>query len=102
MVATPGRLWDQMQSGAAHLTDFSRLAFLVIDEADRMVQQGHYSELGEILGRVDGGSGEDGGPAPGAPRSMQTMIFSATLTLPANLRHRLKKVRRAEEALEGG
>ncbi|KAL6771203.1 hypothetical protein ACKKBF_B34340 [Auxenochlorella protothecoides x Auxenochlorella symbiontica] len=91
VVATPGRLWDQMQSGAAHLTDFSRLAFLVIDEADRMVQQGHYSELGEILGRVDGGSGEDGGPAPGAPRSMQTMIFSATLTLPANLRHRLKK-----------
>jgi len=42
VVATPGRLWELMRDGAGHLTDMSRLSFLVLDEADRMVQQGHY------------------------------------------------------------
>lgn len=42
VVATPGRLWDLMKLGQAHITDLSSLSFLVIDEADRMVQQGHY------------------------------------------------------------
>ena len=52
VVATPGRLWDLMKEGHAHLTDLSRLSFLVVDEADRMVQQGHYSELSSILGAI--------------------------------------------------
>jgi len=45
VAATPGRLWDLMQDGtgaAAHLTQLASLDFLVLDEADRMVQQGHY------------------------------------------------------------
>lgn len=45
VAATPGRLWDLMQDGtgaAAHFTQLASLDFLVLDEADRMVQQGHY------------------------------------------------------------
>lgn len=42
VVATPGRLWELMQEGHAHLTDMSGLNFFVLDEADRMVQQGHF------------------------------------------------------------
>lgn len=42
VVATPGRLWELMQQGHAHLTDMSELSFFVLDEADRMVQQGHF------------------------------------------------------------
>jgi superfamily II DNA/RNA helicase len=42
VVATPGRLWELMRDGAEHLTDMRHLSFLVLDEADRMVQQGHY------------------------------------------------------------
>ena len=42
VVATPGRLWELMHDGAEHLTDTQDLSFLVLDEADRMVQQGHY------------------------------------------------------------
>ena len=42
VVATPGRLWELMQEGHAHLTDMSSLTFFVLDEADRMVQQGHF------------------------------------------------------------
>jgi len=42
VVATPGRLWELMREGAPHLTDFTGLSFLVLDEADRMVQAGHF------------------------------------------------------------
>ncbi len=42
VVATPGRLWELMQEGHAHLTDMSDLTFFVLDEADRMVQRGHF------------------------------------------------------------
>ena len=42
IMATPGRLWELMRLGEPHLADLSRVAFLVLDEADRMVQQGHF------------------------------------------------------------
>ena len=45
VVATPGRLWELMQEGHTHLTDMSNLAFFVLDEADRMVQTGHFQVL---------------------------------------------------------
>ena len=45
VVATPGRLWELMQEGRAHLTDMSCLGFFVLDEADRMVQQGHFQVM---------------------------------------------------------
>ncbi len=42
VVATPGRLWELMRDGQEHLTDMTGLSFLVLDEADRMLQQGHF------------------------------------------------------------
>ena len=52
VVATPGRLWDYMSRGEKHLVNLRRLTFLVIDEADRMVEKGHYAELESILARL--------------------------------------------------
>jgi superfamily II DNA/RNA helicase len=52
LVATPGRLWDVMRRGGPHVSDLTGLAFLVLDEADRMVKQGHYEELTHILGSI--------------------------------------------------
>lgn len=53
VVATPGRLWELMSSGDhVHLTDTSGLRFLVIDEADRMAEKGHFQELMHILDRL--------------------------------------------------
>ena len=49
VVATPGRLWELMQEGHAHLTDMSSLTFFVLDEADRMVQQGHFQVMPWLL-----------------------------------------------------
>ena len=52
IVATPGRMWDTMQSGHEHLTELSALSFFVLDEADRMVERGHFSELTSIIQNI--------------------------------------------------
>ena len=49
IVATPGRLWELLNSFDNYLKDFSHFDFLVLDEADRMIQEGHYQELQDIL-----------------------------------------------------
>lgn len=53
VVATPGRLWELMSSGSyPFLADMSRLRYVVVDEADRMGEKGHYQELLYILERL--------------------------------------------------
>ncbi|KAL6755835.1 P-loop containing nucleoside triphosphate hydrolase protein [Haematococcus lacustris] len=50
LVATPGRLWELLREASSpHLADFGALSFLVLDEADRMAQKGHFQELESIL-----------------------------------------------------
>ena len=51
VVATPGRLWDIMQQQEAdkYVSSVSSAPLLVIDEADRMVEKGHFEELSKIL-----------------------------------------------------
>jgi len=49
VVATPGRLWELINEGDNFLSDCTGLEFLVIDEADRMVETGHFSELKSIM-----------------------------------------------------
>lgn len=62
LVATPGRLIDLMDRGAVHL---STVRFLVLDEADHMLDMGFIHALRKIV------------PSLGTPR--QTMLFSATM-----------------------
>jgi ATP-dependent RNA helicase RhlB len=64
MVGTPGRVLDLNQSGQMNLMD---VAFLILDEADRMFDMGFYPDLRKLIRRV-----------PPADRR-QTMLFSATL-----------------------
>ena len=35
--------------GETHVSHLEQLKYLVIDEADRMVEQGHFNELSSIL-----------------------------------------------------
>lgn len=62
LVATPGRLMDHMEQGRI---DFSRLEFLVLDEADRMLDMGFVDDVRKI--------------AKAMPPKRQTLLFSATL-----------------------
>ncbi len=61
---TPGRVIDLQESGTL---DLSNVAFLVIDEADRMFDMGFYPDLRKLIKTL---------PESG---SRQTMLFSATL-----------------------
>lgn len=62
LVATPGRLLDLIDSKALHL---SETKFLVLDEADKMLNLGFKDEMDRILGLL--------------PKKRQNMLFSATL-----------------------
>lgn len=54
MVATPGRLCELMTNNDDVLafSDLSNIRFLVVDEADRMVEDGHFPELSRIFSRI--------------------------------------------------
>jgi superfamily II DNA/RNA helicase len=51
IIATPGRLWEILENDDAKL-DFNNLRFLVIDEADRMMQKNHFKELKKIVNLI--------------------------------------------------
>ncbi|CAH0476728.1 unnamed protein product [Peronospora belbahrii] len=50
VIGTPGRLWDIIETNNEHMKDIaSTLRFLVVDEADRMLQPGSYPELEKVF-----------------------------------------------------
>ncbi|MDR3684335.1 MAG: DEAD/DEAH box helicase [Geothrix sp.] len=63
LVATPGRLLDHQGQGNLN---FSQLEFLVLDEADRMLDMGFIRDIQKILALL--------------PAKRQTLLFSATFT----------------------
>ncbi|MBQ4029691.1 MAG: DEAD/DEAH box helicase, partial [Prevotella sp.] len=63
IVATPGRLIDLVNRGAA---DLSKIRNVVLDEADRMLDMGFSESIDEILSKV--------------PRDRNTLLFSATMS----------------------
>merc|ERR1719201_3064958 len=62
VVATPGRLMDNLKSG--HL-DFSGIEYFVLDEADQMLDMGFSDDVEEVLGYIE--------------NKAQTLLFSATM-----------------------
>ncbi|KAM7323590.1 ATP-dependent RNA helicase DDX24 [Alexandromys fortis] len=89
VIATPGRLWELVKEKHPHLSNLRQLRCLVIDEADRMVEKGHFAELSQLLEMLN-----DSQYNP----NRQTLVFSATLTLvhqaPARILHKkhVKKI----------
>jgi len=63
IIATPGRLLDLM---GGRYANFSNLGFLVLDEADRMLDMGFLPSIRRIVKAL--------------PTKRQTMMFSATLS----------------------
>lgn len=62
IVGTPGRLLDHLERRTINLT---KIAFLVLDEADRMLDMGFIPDIKKILSHT--------------PKNRQTMLFSATM-----------------------
>ncbi|KAF5768186.1 putative RNA helicase [Helianthus annuus] len=98
VVGTPGRLWELMSGGEIHLVELHSLSFFVLDEADRMIDNGHFQELQSIidmLPMVREGHAEDTEncvTASGFQRKKrQTFVFSATIALSSDFRKKLKR-----------
>ncbi|KAF9929520.1 ATP-dependent RNA helicase [Linnemannia zychae] len=49
VVATPGRLWELVSTNPTYSERLIQARFLVLDEADRMLESGHFEELTNIL-----------------------------------------------------
>lgn len=69
VIATPGRLAEAMEFDGQARRMLCTARFLVLDEADRLIQPGHFRELDDILAKVLA--------TPRADR--QIFLFSATL-----------------------
>lgn len=78
MVGTPGRINDHLERGSLRLNDTH---FLIIDEADRMLDMGFGIQLERIAEHL--------------PQERQTLMFSATL--PSNIEKLSKKYLRNPE-----
>jgi len=63
VIATPGRLLDLMDGRNGN---FSTLSFLVLDEADRMLDMGFLPQIRKVVAAM--------------PKQRQTLLFSATLS----------------------
>ncbi|WP_212001901.1 DEAD/DEAH box helicase [Chitinophaga sp. HK235] len=62
LIATPGRMFDQINQG--HL-DLSKVQTLILDEADHMLDLGFIRDIRDVIRHI--------------PRDHQTLFFSATL-----------------------
>jgi ATP-dependent RNA helicase RhlE len=83
VVATPGRLLDQIKRGTLRL---SQIEILVLDEADRMLDMGFLPDVRRIIDRC--------------ARTRQTMLFSATI--PPEIEQLCKWALRNPETIEIG
>jgi len=59
VVATPGRLWELLREGRGFVDWIRGVKFLVFDEADRVLQEGHYQEVEEVLNLLQRDNGDD-------------------------------------------
>lgn len=62
IAGTPGRVMDHIKRGSI---DLQKLQYLVIDEADKMLNMGFIDQVGEIIDTL--------------PKDRATMLFSATM-----------------------
>ena len=72
VVATPGRLFDLVSD--KQVLSLRKLEFLVLDEADKLLEQGHEVHLNTVLGMM--------------PKQRRTGLFSATM--PSTLKNFIK------------
>jgi len=81
IIGTPGRLWEVMSGGHGLISKLRDIQFLVVDEADRLLSEGSFKEVEEILNVLDRQEQTDEAqPDHEMTKEVerQTLVFSAT------------------------
>lgn len=86
VIGTPGRVWEILSTGQGLIRKMQKIQFLVVDEADRLLSEGHFKEAEEILSaldRVEDGDlpeeeNQESEEESGSQSKRQTLVFSAT------------------------
>ncbi len=92
IAGTPGRVLDHLRRGTL---DFSGVHFLVLDEADRMLDMGFAVEMGQIMEFVPAGAPDDAVLGHGADRHPRA-------DLPLHGRARVGAALRGPDLRQGG
>ncbi len=83
VVCTPGRMISHLNLG---YVDFSGMEFLILDEADRMLDMGFFDDIMKIISFL--------------PRKRQSLLFSATM--PPKIRELTRKILRTPAEINIG
>ena len=82
VIGTPGRLWEVINGNKGLINKLFRAQFLILDEADRLLSEGHFREVEEILNivgrKVDSNDNSTSIQGDNPRDHRQTLIFSAT------------------------
>ncbi|KAI8645612.1 P-loop containing nucleoside triphosphate hydrolase protein [Parasitella parasitica] len=106
IVATPGRLWEIFSNNSEYMDLLRHIKFLVLDEADRMLEKGHFEELTSLLNALSNKRQDTtewpeevdaGATKKSLPQDVgyhQTFIYTATLSkdLRFNVKSKKKKL----------
>lgn len=80
VVATPGRLWEVLREDGSLMRAFREgVEFVIVDEADRLLSEGHFKEARDVLDGLDRYETVEG-EEDSVPKltDRQTLVFSAT------------------------
>lgn len=85
VVGTPGRLWEILSTGQGLIQKLKQIKFLVVDEADRLLSEGHFKEVEDILTALDKeeinedqNEDDENSQEEYKGSNRQTLVFSAT------------------------
>lgn len=86
VIGTPGRVWEILSTGHGLIRKMQKIRFLVVDEADRLLSEGHFKEVEEILSALDRvedgdlpeGENQESEEDSDTQSERQTLVFSAT------------------------
>lgn len=87
VIGTPGRLWETISESYELIKWLASVKFVVVDEADRLLSEGHFKEVEEILKALDRKDDQEVGEENQIDTHLryindkyqrQTLVFSAT------------------------
>lgn len=81
VIATPGRFLELLEKDNTLIKRFSKIDTLILDEADRLLQDGHFDEFEKIIKHLLVERRKNRENSESSSKIWQTLIFSATFSI---------------------